>query len=486
MRRVGMSHSEILAALQRANVERCQPPLDGREVERIASSIARYEPDQISVAVAENLWQQFHGDEQNDEPCELPDDPGPIPDELLRVPGFISEVMDYCIENAPTRNPAMAFCGALALQSFLGGRKVRDPADNRTNLYLLALAPTGSGKDYPRKINKIVLSHIGMGDASVLRFASGEAIEDKLAQTPCLLCQTDEIDGMLLQIKGARDGRYESLMDRLKEIYTSADQSITTRCLAKTQSVEVHQPSLTLLGTAVPTHYYAALSEKMLTDGFFSRTICVEATNRIEDQEPQIIELPDRVLETATWWSRFSPTPGNLAHHNPRPAIVPMTDDAKTLVREVRQFAREQQDEANAAGCAVDSAIWSRVRQMTHKLALIHAISSNCRTPQINTRSVSWARDFTLHQARRMLFMAESHVSDGEFDADCKKAIRILTEWRNSHGPDAVIVPWRFRQRMNLHPQKFKDVMFELEQRQQAHLVSIPGKTKPSLGYKLK
>ena len=54
MRRVGMSQSEILAALERANVERCQPPLDVREVERIAGSIARYEPDQISVAVAEN------------------------------------------------------------------------------------------------------------------------------------------------------------------------------------------------------------------------------------------------------------------------------------------------------------------------------------------------------------------------------------------------------------------------------------------------
>ena len=414
------------------------------------------------------------------------DDPGPVPSELLRVPGFISEVTDYCIENAPTRNPAMAFCGALALQSFLGGRKVRDPADNRTNLYMLALAPTGSGKDYPRKINKIVLSHIGMGRASVLRFASGEAIEDKLAEVPCLLCQTDEFDGMLLQIKNSRDGRFESLMDRLKEIYTSADQSITTRCLAKTESTEVHQPSLTLLGTAVPTHYYSALSAKMLTDGFFSRTICVEATDDIVDQDPKIIRLPDRILETATRWARYSPTPGNIANHNPSPTIVPMTDAAQTLIREVREMARQYQNEANAVDDAVHSAIWSRVRQTTHKLALIHAISENHRAPRIDVNAVSWARDFSVHQARRMLFMAQGHVSDDEFDEACKKALRVLTGWRSKHGNDAIMVAWRFRQRMNLHPQKFKDVVFELEQRQQIQFVTKPGKTKPSSGYQLK
>lgn len=417
---------------------------------------------------------------------ELPTpDPGRVPDELLRVPGFISEVMDYCIENAPTRNSAMAFCGALALQSFLGGRKVRDAADNRTNLYVLALAPTGSGKDYPRKINKVVLSHIGMGRASVLRFASGEAIEDKLAEIPCVLCQTDEIDGLLLQIKNSRDGRYESLMDRLKEIYTSADQSIMTRCLAKTQSTEVHQPSLTLLGSATPTHYYSALSEKMLTDGFFSRTICVEATAEVEDQDPNIIDLPERILEAATWWSRYSPTPGNIASHNPSPTIVPMTDAAQKLVREVRVMARQEQNIANASNRAIDSAIWSRVRQMTHKLALIHAISQNHRAPRIDVDAVTWARDFSVHQARRMLFMAQGHVSDDEFDMACKKALRVLTDWRSKHGGDAVMVAWRFRQRMKLHPQKFKDVVFELEQRQQIQFVTKPGRTKPFSGYQL-
>jgi len=58
MRRAGMSATEILAALNRVNVERCTPPLDAREVGRIAQSIARYSPDLVSVALIENHYDQ--------------------------------------------------------------------------------------------------------------------------------------------------------------------------------------------------------------------------------------------------------------------------------------------------------------------------------------------------------------------------------------------------------------------------------------------
>jgi ribosomal protein S25 len=59
MRRVGMSRSEISAALNQANRDRCSPSLSPAEVEQIAASVARYAPDQISVAVVENHFQQM-------------------------------------------------------------------------------------------------------------------------------------------------------------------------------------------------------------------------------------------------------------------------------------------------------------------------------------------------------------------------------------------------------------------------------------------
>ncbi len=145
MRRMGMGREEILAALEATNQARCKPPIPDQEVERIAESIARYEPDAISVALVEDHYEQMYGAKPQGTDDSSGDDPGPIPDDLLRVPGFVSELMDHCVATAPYPNLVMAFCGALTLQAFLAGRKVRDPGDNRTNLYLLGLAYSSAG-----------------------------------------------------------------------------------------------------------------------------------------------------------------------------------------------------------------------------------------------------------------------------------------------------------------------------------------------------
>jgi hypothetical protein len=147
----------------------------------------------------------------------------PIPNELLRVPGFIGEVMDFCLENSSYPIPAMAFGGALALQSFLCGRKIREPGDLRTNLYLLALANASSGKDYARKVIKAVAREIGASYGIGDKFASGQAIEDSLLLNPNLLFLSDEFDAILSSIKKGKDTSAEMIVSTLLTLYTSAN-----------------------------------------------------------------------------------------------------------------------------------------------------------------------------------------------------------------------------------------------------------------------
>jgi hypothetical protein len=85
MRRVGMTLAEIAAALLQTNKDRCFPPLSPREVERIAASVARYEPDQIATAMAEgHLDQMMRGQASQLAPVSLADLMARYPD--LRRP----------------------------------------------------------------------------------------------------------------------------------------------------------------------------------------------------------------------------------------------------------------------------------------------------------------------------------------------------------------------------------------------------------------
>jgi putative DNA primase/helicase len=54
MRRRGMGEGEIAAALQVTNEQRCQPPLEAEEVEKIAASVATYEPAGNVVSISVN------------------------------------------------------------------------------------------------------------------------------------------------------------------------------------------------------------------------------------------------------------------------------------------------------------------------------------------------------------------------------------------------------------------------------------------------
>jgi hypothetical protein len=412
-----------------------------------------------------------------------PDDPGTLPDELLRVPGFISEVMDYCLATAPYPNQVMAFSGALALQAFLAGRKVRDPGDNRTNLYLLGLAHSAAGKDWPRKVNTRILHEVGLADCLGERFASGEGIQDALFISPSMLFQTDEIDGILQSINKSRDARHENIMTTLLTFYSSANSVFPMRRKAGKESPgAIDQPCLTIFGTAIPNHYYEALSERMLTNGFFARMIILECGKRGTGQEPRIEEVPDGVIETARWWMDYRPGTGNLEDWHPVPAIVPQTDDAKQILVEARLEAEREYEIAELNNDPVGTTVWGRVSEQSRKLALLYAVSECAKGPVIGREAATWAVKFVMHQTRRMLCMAGRHVSRNDFDAMAKEMLRVLQAWREKRG-DKPMPEWELSRRLPWKPSDQADVVTLLKKQKLVEYGPSSSKTRPGTVY---
>lgn len=408
-------------------------------------------------------------------------DPGPLPAELLRIPGFVSEVIDHCLATAPYPNLALAFCGAVSLQAVLAGRKVRDPADNRTNIYLLALAYSSVGKDWPRKVNTHIMHRVGLVTALGEKFASGEGIQDALFLTPAMLFQTDEIDGLLQSINKARDARHENIMGTLLTMYSAANSIYPMRRKAgKEPPGVIDQPCLVVYGTAIPTHYYEALSERMLTNGFFARMLIVESGPRSVGQEPGIIDPPASVMDAARWWADFSPGTGNLENWHPTPLIVEADDAARDLLAAARLTSESEYANSEARGDPVGTTVWGRVPEQVRKLALLYAVSVNYQSPRIDVAAVRWATDFMLHQTRRMLFMAHNHVAENPFHAECLKLLRRLREAPHHQLAHSVLL-----KRMKVDAKTFQELVTTLEQ--QGDLLTVIQATsgRPQRHYRL-
>ncbi len=420
----------------------------------------------------------------NDPPLESPLDPGPVPDELMHVPGFIGEVMEFTLKNAPYPNAALAFCGAVALQSYLCGRKVCDPGDLRPNIYLLALASSGTGKDYPRKVNSRILYEIGHVHAMKGKVASGEGIEDALARTGTLLFQTDEMDGMLRQINFDRESKRESIPNVLLTLYTSAADLYPIRTKAnQKEDVHIDQPHVTLFGTATPQYFYESLSTRMLTNGFFARLIVIDVGARGKYQPPRSARhLPESILAVARWWDEFQPGTSrkNLLEVHPEPKIVPYTPDAEAAISEIQQLADAEYDQAHQKNDEVARVVWSRTSENAKKLALIYAVSKNHLDPMVDLPAVQWATEFAMHQTRRQLYLAQIYVAENPFHAECLKFLRALKAKK-----DGQLTRSQLMRALRCKKADFDQLVDTLIAQGEIVTVEIPTKTRPAIGYQL-
>jgi hypothetical protein len=484
MRRVGMGRPEIAAALHQTNRTRCEPPLADAEVDRIAASVARYAPDAVARALAENHFDQMYAEpgEADDEPGTA--DPGPIPTELLRVPGFIDEVMRYTLDTAPYPEPVLAFAGALTLQALLAGRKVRDAMDNRTNLYVLGLANSGVGKDHARKVNARILYEAGLAGCLGTSFASGEGIEDRLFDQPASLFQVDEIDGLLLRVSQAKDARHEAIVSMLLQMYSSAASVYVMRAKAGRERTEIDQPCLCLFGTAVPKHFYESLSARLMTNGFLARLLILECGPRGEGRDDVYRPLPASLLEAARWWADYRPG-GNLAPQHPAPRLVPAAPEAVAAFADLRRRidatcygpCRAAQDEAGMA-------LWARAYEKARRLALIYACSVDHENPVVTPEAADWAGAFALHQTRRMLYMARQHASESEFDARRKRLLDVLEQWRRQHG-DEWMPLWRVNRKLPWSPREHEEVRDTLLQQRLIEYRVTTTRGRPGAVYRL-
>ena len=373
--------------------------------------------------------------EKQEKEAPLFPNPGPVPDKLLSIPGFIDDVVKLSMQSAPYPNRVLSFTGALALLAFLVGRKVQDKRDNRSNIYLIALADSGTGKDHPRKVNFNIAFRAGVAGAIGDAFASGEGLEDALFMHPSMLFQADEFDCIFNTLKYSKDNRAESINEKLLKFYGASNTiyPLRKKASAKKKDGTVHEiahivnPNLVLLGTAIPQYFYESLSRRVLENGLVARCVIVEAGKRGEAGNPQPITPSDSLIRAATYLANLDVN-GNLTNEYPKPLIITETPEATAALREVQQECDRRYNFYEAQNEGAAKALWARAHEKVCKLAMLHGSSSNVYNPLITEKSVRWAWKFIDHLTQRMLYMADRYVYENIFDEKCQRAIRKLQE----------------------------------------------------------
>lgn len=420
LRDAGMTQAAIEAALRATNAERCNPPLDDTEVKKIAWSVARYEPSQITTAVAEG-WADADTSESTTHQAI---DPGDIPRELLQPGGFLGDVIAWNCMTARKPQPELALAAALSLLSVLTGRKVKDDTGTRTNLYCVGLCGSGGGKDHARKVNKKILQASGqerlIGPEGI---GSHVGVTAALAMEPALLFQLDEFGRFLTTLQNpSKAPHLYNVITVFLKLFTSSDSLYKGDAVSDMKRVAtIDQPHAVLYTTTVPASFFASLTSESLEDGFLARLLVFDAANN-DPETSDIIEedCPRDIAERAKWWGELK-TGGNLSGVNAQPRRLVTTPEAKSVFKQLEITSRANAKlEISAAG------IWTRAVEKARKLALLWQVSLNPESESITRHAADWGCWLSHHLTSKVQAMAVDWVSENSYEAAHKRLLRLI------------------------------------------------------------
>ncbi len=355
---------------------------------------------------------------------ERPPDPGPFPDHLLRVPGFIEQVVAHNLATATRPQPVLALAAGICLQAVLAARKVRDERGNRTNVYCVGVAPSGAGKDNARKVNKNIsfaadmVEHEGNED-----LASDAGLITAVEAEPAILFQIDEFGRFLRTIGDPKKAPHLfNVLTALMKLYSSADTVFRGKAYAdKKRNKVVDQPCVSVYGTTVPEHFFESLTADSLSDGFIARLLVFESAETPARQRAKATGVPEPLKQAAECWRSFKPG-GNLAPEHPQPIVVEATPEAGAVFDALAAMVDAELGKPDEAG----RSLWARAEEKACRLALIYACSANAQKPVIDEDAARWACELSSYLTRRMLYIAHEWVADGVFDARQKRVVRVV------------------------------------------------------------
>lgn len=353
-----------------------------------------------------------------------------VPQDALRPPGMISDIIDFTLRNSMYPQPELALAGAVALMATITGRKLTDNYGTRTNIYVVGLAPSGSGKEQARKTNKVLLEMAGGSHMiGAERIGSSAGLVTQISSSPSILFQLDEMGRMMTTLKHpAKAPHLYNIATVLMQIYGSSDTIWIGDAYADLKRTpKINQPHPVIYGTSVPAGFWESLTAENITDGLLGRMLPFEsAAGYVDPQTPEMSDPPKELVDAVAFWVNLSQGRGNLSDQNPSPVVARYTPAAKerfdSHMMEIAKRRRAEDEQA--------AALWSRSAGKAGKLALIFAASRQpfCEAPMVDFEDIDRAIKLSNSITRIIQKQVFEHVSANEQEDRTKKVYRLLTK----------------------------------------------------------
>lgn len=352
--------------------------------------------------------------------------------------GVLSKIINYYNATSGNDQPLFAVQCAIATCSVILGRSFQTNFSNRSSLFLLNIAKSGTGKEHAKKVMENILeatnnSHLIAGDG----YTSASAVVSALQERPRHITVIDEFS-KYLQAASNKYGNSHlmeanaQLMQAISRLDgTMRARSYATIGLSKDKKKElanqfVINPAITMLAMTTPDDLFNTIDVSSIKDGFLNRfIICISDAERSLRVHKEPIEVPQEIVD---WEVSIRNRVGEGVENataEPNVITVPFTMDA---IKKQREFQQKCIDIANQLEAFRMDEIPGRANEMAMRLALIISLSENPNAERITDLQMQQAINWMDFNLMRLVDKLKMSVSSNEYEAHKKEILQALRD----------------------------------------------------------
>lgn len=349
---------------------------------------------------------------------------GELPAVLTRIPGLVGEIADWITDCAMYPQPALSLGAALTIVGTAAGRHLSGPTKSGTHLYVITLAPSGSGKDHPLTLIAPILAaadmrqHIGPS-----QFISMPAVINFLVRSPLSVCAMDEFGAFLKRINSKRASGFEgAISGMMRTAWGCSFKAMATPEWAGRASEAIFSPAMSIYGAVTAEEFYASLEGGDVTNGVLNRFLLIETKRMPDEVTPRSDSsvVPTSISEgLKAIYNR--PGASMLCQSTINPAF-----DRLTISEGAEAIRKAMVQEIRAKGKVDPQAapFFARTSENAIRLATIVAIGSG--KTEIDEPTMAWAKAFALWSSETLAKGAGLYIADSDNQAMANAVRRVL------------------------------------------------------------
>ena len=196
------------------------------------------------------------------------------PDDPTKVPGVVWMLIEWIVKSALYPNRSLAVGTALLIVTMLMGRRVEGPTKGGTQLYVIGIAPTATGKQHQMDCAKSALRAAGAeGLIGPDDIRSSVGLVSVIEKREIFLSLIDEFGNMLERSTGSDSNSWGRDTFAVRGLHRTRYDSPVA---ALKDSVSVWWPFVCFAGYGTPATVFGAMLGSQAEDGLLNRLLFIE------------------------------------------------------------------------------------------------------------------------------------------------------------------------------------------------------------------